>query len=243
MKSVVFHEDCMEVMLRYPDKYFDLALCDVPYGIGAGKMQYVSERKNTVKQKNGKRLSPYTSKRYPKSDWDNAPPPQEYYDELCRVTKHQIIFGVEYVKWQNVGLGRIKWDKGFSDNVSFKRYEVAYCSLITSEITMPLLWAGICQAKSIKEPMTQQGNKQLNERRIHPCHKPVMLYMNLLKMFGTNDMKILDTHLGSGSSRIAADKYGAAEFVGCEIDRYFFNEHCKRWNIYSAQLPINYEHH
>ena len=73
-----------------------------------------------------------------------------------------------------VGTGRIKWDKGVAEGMSFKKYELAYCSMIDYEMESPLLWTGMCQAKSLSEPMTQQGNKKLNEKRIHPCHKPIM---------------------------------------------------------------------
>ena len=80
--------------------------------------------------------------------------------------------------------------------------------MIDSEIELPLLWAGMCQAKSLTEPMTQQGNKKLNEKRIHPCHKPIMLYDIIYQTFGFDGMKVIDTHLGGGSNRISADKFG-----------------------------------
>ena len=96
--------------------------------------------------------------------------------------KAQIIFGIEYFEWVGVGSGRIKWIKGVPEGVSFKGYELAYCSLIYDEVELPLLWAGMFQAKSLSDPMIQQGNKQLNEKRIHPTHKPVMLYDSIYRV-------------------------------------------------------------
>lgn len=187
----------MITMSRYPDLYFDIAIVDPPYGIGVGKMAYLTEQTKGARQKNGKILKVYKNgKKYTKKDWDKFPPTQQYFDELKRISKHQIIFGIEYMNWDKVGTGRIKWNKGMSEKVSFKKYEIAYCSMITNEIEIPLLWAGLCQAKSISEPMTQQGNKKLNERRIHPCHKPILLYQIILQMFAKENMKIIDTHMG-----------------------------------------------
>jgi site-specific DNA-methyltransferase (adenine-specific) len=229
--SIVTNEDCRYMMSRYPDGFFDLAVCDIPYGINVGKMAYLSEVGTTVKQKNGNKLNPNKNKKpYKEKEWDKETPPQEYFDELRRVSKHQIIFGIEYVNWQGVGNGRIKWDKGVAEGVSFKRYEIAYCSLIDHEVELPLLWAGMCQAKSLSEPMTQQGNKALNEKRIHPCHKPVLLYGKLYKDYAKKGWKIIDTHLGGQSSRIAAWKMNL-DFWGCEIDREYFEDGCKRFEI------------
>lgn len=236
--SEVFMEDCMTVMKRYPDGFFHLAIVDIPYGIGVGKMSYLKEVKTTVRQKNGTRMNGNRNKRpYTQKEWDSKPPPQEYFDELRRVSCHQIIFGIDYVKWNGIGSGRIKWDKGVPEGMSFNRYEVAYCSKIENEIEVPLLWAGMCQAKSLSEPMTQQGNKRLNEKRIHPCHKPVLPYKKLLSMFAEPGQNILDTHLGGGSSRIACHM-GGFNFVGCEIDGEYFGNHERRWKDYVSQTTL-----
>jgi site-specific DNA-methyltransferase (adenine-specific) len=235
--STVFNEDCSAVMARYPNGYFDLAVCDVPYGIGVGKMAYLNEVKKTVTQKNGSKSMVKAKQLYTEKEWDKEPPPQSYFDELRRVSKHQIVFGIEYVNWQGVGTGRIKWNKGVAEGVSFKPYELAYCSLIDDEWELPLLWAGMCQAKSLAEPMTQQGNKKLNEKRIHPCHKPVLLYDAIYLKFGFEGMKVIDTHLGGGSNRISCDKLGY-EFVGCEIDREYFIKQENRFKQHTSQLRI-----
>jgi len=238
-RSTVFNDDYRNILSRFEDGYFDLALCDIPYGIDVAKMAFLKEVKTTVKQKNGTRLNGNINKKvHTFKDWDKEPPPQEYFDELKRISKHQIIFGIEYVNWTGVGTGRIKWDKGVAEGMSFKKYELAYCSMIDYEMELPLLWAGMCQAKSLSEPMTQQGNKKLNEKRIHPCHKPIMLYDKLLLEFGFKGMKVIDTHLGSGSSRISSDRFGVSEFVGIEIDEEHFNDHQKRWSIYKSQPKL-----
>ena len=107
--STVFLEDCMQTMARYSDGYFDLAVCDIPYGINLGNMAFLKETKTTVKQKNGVRLNPNKNKKvYTSKDWDLETPTQDYFNELKRVSKHQIIFGVEYVNWEGLGTGRIK---------------------------------------------------------------------------------------------------------------------------------------
>lgn len=242
--SIVYNDLWENVLPKYPDGYFDLALCDIPYGIGVGKMAYLQTTDHTIVQKNGVRLNANRNKKpYTNKDWDNAVPSQVYFDELKRVCRNQIIFGVDYVQWAGLGAGRIIWDKCVPESVSFKGFERAYCSMIDQEITIHLLWSGMNQAKSIKEPTTQQGNKKLNEKRIHPCHKPIMLYDILLSRFGSPGMKIVDTHLGGGSSRIAADRFGAAEFVGCEIDKEYYQAQEARFSQYKSQqvCEFNYQ--
>jgi site-specific DNA-methyltransferase (adenine-specific) len=236
----LLHIDCMVYMATVPDKYFDLAIVDVPYGIGVGKMAYLTEMGTTVKQKNGTRLNGNKNKRpYKIKNWDESPPSQEYFDELCRVSTHQIIFGIEYTNWTNVGKGRIKWNKGVADGMSFSKYEVAYCSLIDEEIELPLLWAGMCQAKSLSEPMTQQGNKKLNERRIHPTQKPVLLYKWFLKNYAKPEYKIIDTHGGSMSIAIACDDFGC-DLVCCENDKDIYDAAVKRFNTHKLQGTLSF---
>ena len=238
MISQVFNEDCDSVMGRYSDKYFDWAICDIPYGINVGKMAFLKETGTTVKQKNGSRLNANSNKTpYSRKDWDSAVPGQSYFDEVKRISKNQVIFGVDYVDWFGLGSGRIKWNKGVADGMSFKQYETAYCSSIDFQIEIPLLWAGMMQAKSLRQPMTQQGNKKLNEKRIHPCHKPVMLYNAIYELLGIANKKVIDTHLGGGSNRITADKFDC-EFVGCEIDAEYWSAQEKRFNQYKSQLRL-----
>jgi len=228
MKSIVYNEDWRTTTKDIPDGYFDWVVDDVPYGINVGKMAYLKETKTTVKQKNGKKLNGNNNKIvYTQKDWDLEAPKQDYFNEMRRISKNQIIFGVEYVKWIGLGEGRIKWNKGVAKGMSFKDYEMAYCSSIEHTHEINLLWAGMCQAADLRNPMTQQGNKKLNEKRIHPCHKPVLLYKKIALDFDFKSKKIYCGHNGSGSDRIAFDDY-VSEFVASEIDVEYFNLQEKR---------------
>ena len=229
MKSIVYNEDWRKTTKNIPDKYFDWVIDDVPYGIGVSKMAYLKETKTTVKQKNGTRLNGNGSKKgYTIKDWDLKAPEQDYFDEMKRISMNQIIFGVEYVNWTGLGKGRIKWNKGVAAGVSFKDYEMAYCSSIDHTHEIDLLWAGMCQAADLKNPMTQQGNKKLNEKRIHPCHKPTLLYKKIAIDFNLKGKKIYCGHNGSGSDRIAFQDY-VSEFIASEIDPEYYNLQEKRY--------------
>lgn len=121
-RSIVLNDDYRNVLPKFEDGHFDLAVCDIPYGIDVANMAFLKKVKTTVKQKNGTRLNGNTNKKaHSFKDWDKEPPPQEYFDELKRISKHQIIFGVEYVNWTGLGTGRIKWNKGVAEGMSFKK--------------------------------------------------------------------------------------------------------------------------
>jgi len=235
--STVFNIDCMEYMRTCRDKQFGLAICDIPYGIKASTMAFTREVSTAVTQRNGTKSQISKRKPYAQKTWDESPPPQAYFDELKRISHDQIIFGIDYVQWQGVGAGRIKWDKCFPDKVSFNRYEVAYCSLINKTTEVKLLWAGMQQAKSLSEPCTAQGNKQLNEKRIHPTQKPFLLYKLLLSMYAHTGENIIDTHCGSQSSRLAAFDLDM-NYVGCELDKDYFDAGNKRFENFKAQLKM-----
>lgn len=242
-----FHNtDNMKFMADVPDKYYDLAICDIPYGIDVANMPYLKEVNTTVKQKNGTRINGNKNKdAYTQKDWDEKTPTQQYFDELKRVSKHQIIFGIDCVNWDGIGSGRIIWDKGFAKGMSFKRYERAYCSLIDEVIELPLLWAGMMQAKSLSQPMIQQGNKKLNEKRIHPTQKPILLYMKLLLDYARRGYNILDTHGGSGSHAIAADILTSLRGMDlnldiCEIDAEYYTKSVNRFKQYKSQQTIQF---
>lgn len=248
--STVYLMDCVEGMKQYPDKYFDLAIVDPPYGIGEDGRK-TKGREGFVKQKNGNKLF-QKAKDYKHGGWDNEIPTKEYFDELHRVSKCSIIFGANYFYLpqfkpprrnefdkfvQENKMQWILWDKINGEN-DFNDCELAQCYGWEMEtIIFPLMWAGFSQAKSLKEPTTQQGNKKLNEKRIHPTQKPVLLYQWLFDHFSQPEDKILDTHLGSQSSRIAANKAGL-DFTGFEIDKDYFEAGCKRYEQYKSQLRI-----
>ena len=205
----------MAVMARYPDKWFDLAVVDPPYGLNEASGKNHSRRKLA-------KTTLYTVK-----DWDKEPPPIEFFNELIRVSKNQIIWGANHF------ISRIPfdstcwivWDKlnGESD---FADCELAYTSFNKAVRKFAFRWAGMLQ-----------GNMKDKETRIHPTQKPVALYDWLLKNYAKPGDKILDTHLGSASSRIAADRAGL-DFVGCEIDKEYFDDGVKRYNNYKAQLTL-----
>ena len=225
---------------------FDLAVCDFEYGIDVANMPYLREMKTTVRQKNGTRLNGNRNKTpHTKKNWDKQPPPQAYFDKLKEVAVEQILFGIDYVNWTGVGTGRIKWDKGFAEGMSFNRYETAYCSMIENEIEVQMLWAGMMQAKSVLEPMVQQGNKKLNEKRIHPTQKPVNLYIKLLMDFAKKGWRIIDTHGGSMSIAIAVDYLNRyhnmeLELVVCEIDKEYYDKSVKRYKQATAQNLLQF---
>lgn len=233
-----FFGDYKIFIQNVPDLYYDWTIADIPYGIDVANMAYLKEINTTVKQKNGNKLNPNRNKKaYKQKDWDKQTPSQDYFDEIRRISKNQIVFGVNYVDWEGLGKGRIKWDKGVAEGMSFGRYEYAYCSSIDYEHEIQLLWTGMRQAKSLSEPMTQQGNKKLNEKRIHPCHKPVLLYKRLLLDFVEPKTRIIDTHGGGMSIAIAADEFGVDADI-CEIDEEYFNSGTNRYKLYKRQLKM-----
>lgn len=216
--------DCMEGMAEFPDKYFDLAIVDPPYFSGPERRGFY-----------GRQVSPIGVHRiYHKSEaWQV--PDKTYFDELMRVSNHQIIWGCNYFDYP-FGPGRIVWDK-CNGNSSFSDCEIAYCSLHDSVRLFRYMWNGMMQGKSIKEGHIQQGNKALNEKRIHPTQKPVLLYKWLLQEYANPGYRLLDTHVGSGSSMIAARDMGY-EFTGFEIDQHYYRAAIGRFKEETAQIKM-----
>jgi len=226
MLSTGLHNmDCMEGMAEFPDQYFDLAIVDPPYFSGPERREFY-----------GRRVSPIGVQRsYRKSEaWQV--PGKTYFEELMRVSKNQIIWGCNYFDYP-FNPGRIIWDK-CNGNSSFSDCEIAYCSIHDSVRLFRYMWNGMMQGKSISEGHIQQGNKQLNEKRIHPTQKPTALYKWLLQKYAKPGDKILDTHVGSGSSMIAAYDAGY-EFTGFEIDPYYYKK-AMEWLSF-AQMQVRME--
>ena len=172
---------------------------------------------------------------YTQKDWDSKPADVNYFKELFRVSKHQIIWGVNYYDFDLRG-GRIVWDKinGESDQFGC---EIAFNSIDNRTDIIRFMWAGMFQGVSITKDVLkaslQQGNKKLNEKRIHPTQKPVKLYEWILKKYAKPDFKIVDTHLGSGSIAIALDNVNKIEkmnltLTACELDKEYFETATKR---------------
>jgi site-specific DNA-methyltransferase (adenine-specific) len=205
--SKVTNEDCMELMSRYPDKYFELAIVDPPYGINVNM--------NMGVRKGEKR-------KHQSKHWDKKSPNNKYFKEVFRVSKNQIIWGANnFINNLTNKTGWIFWDKIITGDVDFSAGELAWTSFN-------------CSLKKVLIPI--QTN-YLQEKRIHPTQKPIKLYEWLLKNYASEGDKILDTHLGSGSSRIAADKMGY-DFYACELDRDYFEAQEKRFKEYKSQLIL-----
>lgn len=205
-KITITNEDNMLLMSRYPDNYFDLAIVDPPYGIGE------SSNDNKSRSKLGK------SKNYENKDWDDNAPNQDYFNELKRVSKHQVIWGanhfIENIPKANSSCW-IVWDKVNGEN-DFADCELAYCSFKTAVRKFEFRWHGMLQ-----------GDMKNKETRIHPTQKPVALYKWLLDKYAKQGDKILDTHLGSGSIAIACHDYGF-ELTACELDKEYYDKAIQR---------------
>ena len=184
----------MEYMATLPDKAFDLAIVDPPYGIGIAK-------------------------------WDVTKPNEKYFKELFRVSNNWIIWGANYFKIIDNN-NYIVWDKDpFLKNQS--KSEIAFCSFETKAIIYRYQYAG----------NFENGRVDYNKKSIHPTQKPVALYQWLLKNYAKPGQRILDTHLGSGSSAIAAHYFGC-DFVGCEIDVDYFNAAKERFDRETRQVAM-----
>jgi site-specific DNA-methyltransferase (adenine-specific) len=192
----------MELMARYPDNYFDLAIVDPPYGIGMDGKNNWSGSKHEVKK------------------WDNEPPSLEYFSELLRVSKNQIIWGANHF------ISRIPkdskcwliWDKK-NDGFSFADAELAWTSFNTA-------------VRFFRYHRGQQTDK-----RIHPTQKPVKLYEWLLMNYAKENDKILDTHLGSGSIAIACHNL-KFDLTACELDKDYYEASLKRLHSHQSQLTM-----
>jgi site-specific DNA-methyltransferase (adenine-specific) len=218
--SQVTNEDCMKLMSRYPDKFFELAIVDPPYGIGAGKKSFQS---GTRKSYN-----------HLCKDWDNETPNENYFNELFRVSKNQIIWGGNYyANHLPISRGWLYWHKMVLTE-NYSQGELAWTSFDCVLKFFEYKYQG--NYLGFRNNITLQSATK-EETRIHPTQKPVKLYEWLLKNYASEGDKILDTHLGSGSSRIAADKMGF-DFYACELDRDYFEAQEKRFKEYKSQLIL-----
>lgn len=222
-EQLAFNMDCLEAMRNMQDKEFDLAVVDPPYGIGVMSMNYT--------QSGAVRTHGYAAAKrrdYRKqSQWDVAPT-QEYFDQLFRVSKKQVIWGGNYFQLPP-SKGFIVWDKRVSDEMTndFADCELAWLSdgLGVARV-FRYCWNGMIQ-----------GNMKNKEDRFHPTQKPVALYLWVFSKYAKPGWKILDTHLGSGSSRIAAYDLNL-DFVGYEIDKEYFEKQEERFQKHIAQTNL-----
>lgn len=204
----LIHGDCMEYMATLKDNSFDLAVVDPPYGININI---------NMGRRKGDKPSEY--KKF--AGKDKQSPPIEYFKELMRVSKNQIIWGANHfiskMPWDSKSW--IVWDKKFSNDMSFASCELAWTSF----------------DKTIKK-YTQSTQ---NPNRIHPTQKPIQLYQWIFDKYTQKGWTILDTHLGSGSSAIAAHDSGL-DFVGIELDGDYFQAATKRLESHQRQLSISW---
>jgi len=211
-KITVTQEDNMELMSRYPDNYFDLAIVDPPYGIGADKAQNAGGDK-------------WGYKEYKDTDWDSGIPSAEYFKELFRVSKNQIVWGGNYMTdFLPPSMCWMIWNKmqrGFS--------------LADGEMA----WTSFNKAMRIYDlsrgAAIQENNKGLD--KFHPTAKPISLYHWCLEKLAKEGDKILDTHLGSGSIALACHDYGF-ELTACELDKDYFDASIKRINNHVSQQRL-----
>ncbi len=222
-ESVVYNMDCMEAMRKMPDKYFDLAVVDPPYFSGAERRGYYGKEKSTT---GVQRVD------YPISEELWQVPGAEYFRELERVSRHYIVFGCNYFDYI-FAPGRIVWDK-CNGASTFSDCEIAATNCHDSVRMFRYMWNGMCQGKSVIEGHVMQGDKRKNEIRIHPTQKPVNLYRWIFGNYGDPNGNVLDTHLGSGSSRIAAYEMGRA-FTGFELDPGAWCRQEERWREFMSQ--------
>ena len=200
--------DCMEYMATVPDKYFDLAIVDPPYGVGQ-----------------------HFNFRYGDGDdvYENIAPSKEYFEQLERVSKNQIIWGGNYFT-DKLSVSRcwISWYKGQPIN-AFSDFELAWTSFDATSRSVKIESYGFNHA----------DKRQTGMSTIHPTQKPIALYKWLLKNYASPNFKIIDTHLGSGSSAIAAYDFGC-DFVGCEIDKDYYEAALKRFETYKLQAKLQF---
>lgn len=244
--SVVYNQRCEIGMKQFPDKYFKLAPVDPPYFSGPEKRQYYGQK---ISNKGVKRID------YPVTEtWEI--PGDDYFEELFRVSEQQIIWGANYFTFKDIipfktprrneitdfikkyPTGWIIWDKCNGDS-SFNDFELAWTSFNEPTRVYQYMWNGMMQGKSISEGHIMQGNKKLNEKKIHPTQKPVNLYKWLLREYANEGDNILDTHVGSASSRLASYDLGF-DFVGFEINPIHFANQEKRYKEHISQQRMSF---
>lgn len=237
MERVYLNLDCLPELRKLPDNYFDIGVVDVNYGIKESSKNHNS-RNTPVVQKNGNILS-IKDTIYHKKDWDNERPSKEYFLELFRVCRYVIIWGGNYLTdlLPEFSSGRIIWDKCVAPDNDFSDAEIAWTNLFSSTRLFRYMWSGMMQGKSIQEGHIMQGNKSLNEVRIHQTQKPVKLYLWIGQSYFKKGYKILDTHVGSASSLIAYEMMGY-EYVGYEKDVDHYKDSRKRLDDFRSQVRM-----
>ena len=225
-KITATNEDNMLMMARYPDNYFDVAIVDPPYGIDVAND---SRSGKSFKTNFGGKSKMVKARSYKKSDWDKTPPEVDYFNELIRVSKNQIIWGANHFcnLFAANSTAWIIWDKDNGES-NLADAEIAYSSFEKSVRIFSFKWHGMLQ-----------GDMKKKEVRIHPTQKPVKLYEWLLMNYAKEGDKILDTHRGSASLDIACHNLGF-DLVTCELDTDYFNDGNKRLKQHQQQQVMKF---
>lgn len=216
----LYNQDCLEAMKKMDDNSYELAVVDPPYGIGATKESFM---RTGIKRGNSKCISGL----YKSSEWDKSPPNQEYFDQLIRISKNQIVFGANHFisKLPYDSSCWIVWNKKNGQNL-YADCELAWTSFPTAVRMVEYRWHGMLQE-----------NMKNKEQRIHPTQKPVGLYTWILNNYAKEGDKILDTHLGSGSIAIACHNLGF-DLDGYELDTDYYEAASKRLKEHQRQLRL-----
>jgi site-specific DNA-methyltransferase (adenine-specific) len=221
--------DCMDFMKDLPDKRYDLAIVDPPYGIGVIKTGKIGT--DGINKKDGY-LRP--ARIWEKSEWDNKPPVGQYFTAITRISRDQIIWGGNYFTDKIIPMrGWIVWDKcrGMGN-------ELAVNTKSQKVEIFRYMWNGeMYQGKSINEGFIMQGAIKKREKIIHPTQKPVALYKWLLTNYAKPGQTIFDSHVGSGSLRIACHDLGF-DFEGCEIDKEYWEAQEARYQNHIKQAEL-----
>ena len=236
MENVVYLIDCMEYMKGIPDRYFDIAIVDPPYFSGPEKKRYYGN--STGKSKHSKTQAPQTVKRRTYEPLEDSweVPDEAYFDELRRISREQIIFGINYFTHLSYVPGRIVWYK-CNEYSSYSDAEIALCTFHTSVRLFEYMWNGMMQGRSLEEGRVQQGDKRKNEERIHPTQKPLALYRWILLHYALPGFKVFDSHAGSGSLRLVCYDL-SLHFEGCEKDEGYWKAQEERYRKYISQKQL-----
>ena len=209
-------------MARFPDKYFDLAVVDPPYFSGPERRSYYGSEVSSQKVRRVK---------YPVVEkWEV--PGADYFHELERVAKRYIVWGCNYFDYR-FAPGRIVWDK-CNGSSTFSDCEIAATNIHDSVRLYRYMWNGMMQGKSVDEGHIMRANKATNDVRTHPTQKPIDLYRWIFRTYAKEGQRILDTHVGSGTSRRAAWDY-RLEFIGFEIDKTYYDMQELYYDNHTAQ--------
>lgn len=230
--SAYHNLDCMDPNVglpSFPDKHFDWCIADPSYGI---KEHGGKKRSGWARQKSGSKLW-VDDGGYKKKAWDDTPCDPRILDEIVRVSRNQIIWGINYQRWMPPSGGRIVWDKcnGGSDQSDC---EIAFCSAHDTVRVFRFMWSGFCQGSSAKSGTMQKGDKSRNQDRLHPAEKPFEFYRWAAAKYMKAGETVCDPFVGSASSLMVYEELGF-DYVGYEIDEDYYRGSTARLDAFRSQ--------